>query len=147
VLNLYDGLVDVSKIDIEMGMQEHRHPRYAPRYGVKVLINQFNGLAYDVFVHRFAPLLITSVLAGDLLSLVPLAKQTYMEFQAIAFNFIVESLLFFAARSAKKRRNLGRIKFGVPTGGEDGVLGFWIRRRGPSTSRVLAAACSRGDPA
>jgi hypothetical protein len=91
VLNLYDGLVDVSKIDIEMGMQEQRHPRYAPRYGVKVLINQFNGLAYDVFVHRFAPLLITSVLAGDLLSLVSLAKQTYMEFQAVAFNFYVES--------------------------------------------------------
>jgi hypothetical protein len=81
VLNLYDGLVDVSKIDIEMGMQEQRHPRYAPRYGVKVLINQFNGLAYDVFVHRFAPLLITSVLAGDLLSLVSLASKHTWSFR------------------------------------------------------------------
>jgi hypothetical protein len=46
---------------------------------VEILIDQFDGLAQYVF-HGPSLILVTSTLAGDLLSPVPLAKQPYHRF-------------------------------------------------------------------
>jgi hypothetical protein len=76
---LPDALVYVSYIEIDFE---------AARYGVKVLVDQFNGFANDI-LHRFAPSLshehapVTSCLRCHSHS------NSSIEVQEIAFNFIV----------------------------------------------------------